>query len=106
MSLTETCPKCGGQGGCPGSDFGDYGWHPCFFCGASGLVEEGTTAREEYTRKATEGLYRPEYRESEGCAYDDIGEYLRDQDNAKSLANHGCVVKDFHETDNSEECPF
>lgn len=85
MSLTETCPKCGGQGGCPGSDFGDYGWHPCFFCGASGLVEEGTTAREEYTRKATEGLYRPEYRESDYFDDSPSDEEIA-QDNAKNLA--------------------
>ena len=32
------CPRCGGWGGEPGSNFGDHGWHPCFACGETGKV--------------------------------------------------------------------
>jgi len=42
----EYCNACGGMGGCPGSDFGDVGWHPCFRCGATGLLLAGTAERE------------------------------------------------------------
>lgn len=31
--LKKICVNCGGWGGCPGSDFGDYGYHPCYACG-------------------------------------------------------------------------
>jgi hypothetical protein len=34
------CPKCGGYGGSDASEFGDRGWHPCFFCGETGFVSE------------------------------------------------------------------
>jgi hypothetical protein len=34
----EECPKCGGWGGELGSNFGDYGWHPCYRCGGTGFV--------------------------------------------------------------------
>lgn len=42
----EYCNACGGNGGCPGSDFGDTGWHPCFRCGTTGLLPAGTAERE------------------------------------------------------------
>ena len=32
------CHRCSGQGGEPGSNFGDHGWHPCFTCGEVGYV--------------------------------------------------------------------
>jgi hypothetical protein len=32
------CPSCGGYGGEPGEHFGDRGWHPCYRCGASGVI--------------------------------------------------------------------
>lgn len=43
----EICYKCGGDGGEPGSNFGDYGFHPCFKCGTSGYLPAGTLEREE-----------------------------------------------------------
>jgi hypothetical protein len=43
-----TCPRCGGQGGEPGSNFGDHGWHPCFFCGSTGVVP-ASVARDDET---------------------------------------------------------
>jgi len=32
------CPQCGGYGGEPGSNFGDYGWHSCYKCGELGMI--------------------------------------------------------------------
>ena len=43
----EVCYKCGGDGGCLGSDFGDYGVHPCFRCATTGYLPEGTVEREQ-----------------------------------------------------------
>lgn len=42
----EYCNVCGGYGGCPGSDFGDNGFHPCFRCGTTGVLPAGTAERE------------------------------------------------------------
>lgn len=36
MSDLAVCSRCGGMCGEPGSNFGDYGWHPCYHCGATG----------------------------------------------------------------------
>lgn len=35
---TWECPKCGGDGGEPGANFGDHGWHPCYHCCNTGRV--------------------------------------------------------------------
>lgn len=42
----EICYKCGGNGGQPGGDFGDYGFHSCYRCGESGYLPLGTCDRE------------------------------------------------------------
>jgi hypothetical protein len=42
----EICYGCGGDGGCPGADFGDYGWHPCYKCFGTGYLPDGTADRE------------------------------------------------------------
>lgn len=33
------CPKCGGDGGEPGRNFGDTGWMSCYHCYATGYVD-------------------------------------------------------------------
>ncbi len=102
IMATETCPRCGGQGGEPGSNFGDYGWHPCFFCGETGEVSEGTTQRmiENEKDAAESDRWRPEYNEAMACSadydYDGIGDELAQQADAKCMAEHGCTVKDFN----------
>lgn len=51
-----TCPRCGGDGGEPGENFGDHGWHPCYHCGTSGSVNaHDEWANHEYDRGATHG---------------------------------------------------
>lgn len=81
---TVACPRCGGMGGEPGSNFGDHGWHPCYHCDATGKVnahsewegreygrgvdhgeaghapEEG--ANEHYLQGYHEGYEREKYR--------------------------------------------
>jgi hypothetical protein len=55
------------MGGEPGSNFGDYGWHPCFFCGASGLVTVAQMVAYEESELACQADeafgYRPEWDE-------------------------------------------
>ena len=45
----RTCCRCGGEGGEPGANFGDTGWHSCYHCGESGKCDCSdavTTERE------------------------------------------------------------
>lgn len=70
---TEECDRCGGHGGEPGSNFGDHGWHPCFRCGATGRLPEGTAELEYLLARRDEMAdggryyqYEPEY--GEVCA--------------------------------------
>jgi hypothetical protein len=37
-AMIVECTSCGGNGGEPGANFGDYGWHPCFRCGGTGYI--------------------------------------------------------------------
>jgi len=41
------CPRCGGYGGEPGSNFGDYRWHSCYFCLGTGVVTQEDIDRDE-----------------------------------------------------------
>lgn len=71
----EVCNGCGGNCGCPGSDFGDHGWHPCYKCGEVGYLPAGTAKREEEFAHAFPE--RLPYDDAAGCAADYEEDYDR-----------------------------
>ncbi len=100
----ETCPQCGGNGGEPGSNFGDYGWHPCFFCGASGVVPEGTAQREAEAAAELAAIWTPPYNDAIGCMSDDGRD---DAEMNQDQSEYQAELADYLElADYSERIPF
>jgi hypothetical protein len=71
------CPECGGYGGEPGSNFGDYGWHPCYFCGSMGVI---TQERLDAYDRAQAEMPEPrhEYREGDDLGWEGDGNVYDD----------------------------
>jgi hypothetical protein len=97
------CPRCGGQGGCPGSDFGDYGWHPCFACGESGVVTSAVAESIAVSdAKLAQDMER-ERRYSEG----DWGYDGPDPDTPNEVGGYADFPADYRACDaESEALPF
>lgn len=74
-SVMVICPECGGQGGEPGENFGDHGWHPCYHCHGTGLVRHQSgevPADVEPTGPAPDDQAWWAGQQTGGCGVDDL----------------------------------
>jgi hypothetical protein len=82
MTKDVICPRCGGQGGCPGSDFGDHGWHPCFLCCEEGYITQDQMAifESNEARLQEEAMYSGYSPEWDGGP----GDYWTEEDDIRA----------------------
>lgn len=103
------CPRCAGYGGMDASVFGEHGWHPCFFCGATGFVTPAQMAAyERQEEEALAGFHSGSFPEWED---DGVWNPEDDQEQAAMADYHNEVTSTWKDSEpdyrlTGEDIPF